>query len=212
VLAEFAHLLAERIGLSVETMRAAHFNILPDSSARILDVGHFATRWEPAMLPSFLEEEVLSYREHYPLAIYGRAPNWVYAAVAAVAPSLAWQFDATLGWLPTLQLPIGSDHDHNPIEWTYTIENGWQWLRARPKPPFIAHDEMKTITLPAVETLPLVLEGKMPLWFYIGAARAYAPHVPRLAVFQAQGSGLVVEVGTEEPGCVYPLRNPFTRV
>nr|WP_290666987.1 hypothetical protein [Ardenticatena sp.] len=212
VLAEFAQRLAEIIGLSVEEMRDVHFNTLPDPSARILDVERFASRWEPSMLPRFLEEEVLPYCEGDTLAIYGRAPNWVYAAVAAVAPSLAWQFDATLGWLPTLQLSIGHDHAHNPIEWTHAVEDGWQWLRARPKPPFIARNEMNTITLPALEPLSLVLEGKMPHWFYIGAARAYASHVPRLAIFQAQRSGLVVEISGQQPGCVHTLRHPFAQV
>lgn len=212
VLADFAHLLAEIIGLSIEAMRAAHFTMLPDSSARILDVERFAPRWEPAMLPHFLAEEVLPYCEQTPLALYGRAPNWVYAAVAAAAPSLAWQFDATLGWLPTLHLSIGHDQAHNPVEWEYTEQAGWQWLRARPKPPFIARDEMKHITLPALETLPLVLEGKMPHWFYVAAARAYAPHTPRLAVFQAQGNGLVVEVSGKDVGRVHSLRNPFANL
>ena len=214
VLAEFARQVADIIGLSADAMREIHFETLPDKAARILDVERISPRWDPAMLPRLLAEEVLPARDHQALALYGRAPNWVYAAVAAAAPTLAWQFDATLGWLPVQAFAMTEDESpHAPIEYSLAIESsGWQWLRTRPKPPFIAQHEIPHITLPTVPPMfSLVLEGKMPHWFYVGAARTYAAHLSRVAVFQAQGSGLVVEIFGDEVGRVHNLRHPFTR-
>src|SRR5581483_5034345 len=66
-----------------------------------------AKRWESTMLPRLLSE----LPAETPLAVYGRGPNWVYAALAAHAGQQPfYQFDPRLGWVTPPLLKTG----HHP--------------------------------------------------------------------------------------------------
>ena len=61
-------------------------------------------RWEIGMLQPFLE----SLPAQTPLSIYGIAPSWLYAALAAYGdPQLLYLFDPKIGWLQPAQVSLG---------------------------------------------------------------------------------------------------------
>ena len=165
-----------------------------DRLARTLDVAFAGDKavWQPRHLPP-----VLDYLpEATPLGLYGRGPNWLYAAVALLAyPERFYQFDARLGWVapPVVRLgapPAGAtvyahpqprgDHTHVPFATAKA---------------YLDYAEAGGLT---VEPVPpdrgVVLSGKLPLWLYTALALAYAPGAPWLAVYQPQRGDKAVVV------------------
>ncbi len=154
-------------------------------------------RWQPHHLP-----QVLDYLpEQVPLGLYGRAPNWLYAAVARLAyPADFHQFDVRLGWVrpPTLRLsPPATDaslqahlisySDHTRLEFTI------------PK-AYLDYDDAHEVAVPPVPAdKGAVLSGKLPLWLWTALGLAYAPLVPWLAVYQPQQETQAVVVSSRTP-------------
>lgn len=84
-------------------LESAPTELVVDLERLAQQLGCEPNAWEPHHLPA-----VLDYLpEATPLSLYGRGPNWLYAAVALLAwPEPLYQFDARLGWLapPVLRL------------------------------------------------------------------------------------------------------------
>jgi len=144
--------------------------------------------WAPHHLPA-----VLSYLPPAtPLGLYGRGPNWLYAAVALhAAPAPFALFDVRLGWVfahplrigppaPAplqIQLDLHADHVHWQARLPHTYLDYTQWEELL-VPPLPAH-------------LGLLLDGKWPHWLCASLARTYRA-APWIAVYQPQVGAVVV--------------------
>ncbi|WP_376790357.1 CRISPR-associated protein Csx3 [Thermoflexus sp.] len=152
-----------------------------------------APRWSPEDLPRALE----TLPAGKPLALYDRAPAWLYAALAVHArPSPVFQFDVRLGWVEPPRLRSGTAHRLAPASalgfWVESSGDRWR-LRVTMAHPYLEREEVDGLVLPAVPAEAfLVIDGKLPLWLWTALARAYAG-VRALAVFEPRTfEGIVV--------------------
>lgn len=178
--------LAALFDYSPDELRAAHFAAAPVETvidlARLgeglglLDArGHFS----PHDLP-----RVLNYLPaHRPLGLYGRGPNWLYAALALHAcPAQLAQFDVRLGWVTPLHWP--SDQS-GTAAWPARTVNApdHAHLEFQLPEPYLDYDDLSGLAAPPVPSgNGVVLSGKLPLWLWTSLALAYRD-APWLAVF-----------------------------
>jgi len=148
-------------------------------------------RWQPDHLPQLWDY----LPEGKPLAIYGRAPNWLYATLAMVAyPAPFWLYDARLGWVQPPILPLQADER----------QTGWQ-VAAYDQPDFTLLDmttHSQYLDIEEADGLPLmpvstdkglVLSGKIPHWLLTAVTRRFAPLLPWTAVYQPPlGQAIVI--------------------
>lgn len=168
--------------------------------------------WQPEFLPQLWEY----LPQGKPLAIYGRAPNWIYALLGLLAyPAPVWLFDARLGWRQPPTLPMKTENDA-------AGQSGWQVNRhvyaTRTLLDMKTHSQYLDIEsaheLPLIELPPergVILSGKIPHWLMMAAARQIAPTVPWLAVYQPPLGGAVVITpnAADHPlGYVIPISPP----
>ncbi|WP_448601128.1 CRISPR-associated protein Csx3 [Thermoflexus hugenholtzii] len=219
--------LAERIAAlfryDPEELRRYHLAMAPDVDwvidldelARMLEVRREgeAPRWAPEDLPRMLD----FLPEGKPLALYGRGPAWLYAALAVHAlPASFFQFDVRLGWVEPPRLRQAADREgqaedrFSPL--VFTVEEapgGWR-LRATFRHPYVEREETEGLLLPSIpEGGLLILNGKLPLWLFTALARACADR-PALAVFEPRGNQAVV-IASRDPafpvGSVWRIEN-----
>ena len=150
-------------------------------------------------LPEMLADMVTRVMPHTETAVYGRAPNWAYSAMAYHAlPSAIWLFDVRLGWVQPPHLPLLLPQ--TPLA---AVQTGWQVA-------LHSHDDIDVLNMGTdaqilswenSEGLPLyqpmtnrglVLMGKIPNWLFMAATRQLAPHTTWTAVYQPQLKGAVV--------------------
>jgi len=158
--------------------------------------------WPPSALPRVLD--YLPGGE--PLGLYGRGPNWLYAAIARHAlPAPFHLFDVRRGWVQAPALTPGVSQPEGALAATLAEREGIVTLTLQPCHAYLEFDAAERLAIPRVEAETLVLSGKLPLWLWAGLARAYA--VPRLAVAQPQLGGAVVVRDTlaGQVGTVLPL-------
>ncbi len=145
-------------------------------------------RWQPEHLPR-LQELVPASR---PLAVYGRGPVWLYAALAAhVAPASFHLFDARFyGWMEPPSVILGSDRAN--CEFTLTALSEPDGLRLR----FNRSDERYVLRPLPVHVPPLpagrriILDGAMPAWLWAALA-AGLRHRPALAAYEPRTGRIV---------------------
>jgi len=184
-----------------EELRRFHYNLAPvetvidlDRLARTLNID--PTNWEPRYLP-----RVLDYLPRTrPLGLYGRGPNWLYAAVALLAyPAPFYQFDVRLGWVtpPTLHLGLPpadapllahqqpcADHTHL----AFVIPRA-----------YLDYSEAEELIVPIVPMdQGLVLSGRLPLWLWTALAITYRD-ATWLAVYQPQWGDQAIVVSSHIP-------------
>ena len=184
-----------------EALRQFHLRTAPvelsldlDRLARTLHVPYIehAPHWKPDYLPAvydYLPERV-------PLALYGRAPNWLYCALAALAsPAPLFQFDPRLGWVQARSL-AQSTISHPDLRVTVTpVVNGTHL--AYTIPPHLDYAQLDNLVTPkAPLDSGIILSGRLPLWLYTSLARTYQAH-PWIAVYQPQLEAAVVVHSTE---------------
>jgi CRISPR-associated protein Csx3 len=166
-------------------------------------------RWRPAQLPALLAE----IGPGEAVALYGRAPNWVYAATALRAAG-AQLFDVRYGWMRPPQLPLGGypDTTEEQAGWDPVIEERADYtvLELAVGSQYLDPDEPEGLPLPVIAPGEngLVLSGKIPHWLLIAAARQLAGIRSWLAVYQPPlGGAVVVWSATEERalGEILPL-------
>lgn len=169
-----------------------------DQLAQTLKIPHQGQKaiWEPEHIPRLFDE----LPDNASLGLYGRGPNWLYAAVAIhdrAAPF--YQFDPRLGWIKPVRVQLGSPPKDTPLmcqpdesrdmtTYRFTIRHSYlDYLEADglivPPPP---HDK------------PLILNGKIPHWLLTGLSIQYQD-APLLAVHQPQ-SKINVIVSSHLPG------------
>ncbi len=164
-------------------------------------------RWEPDHLPM-----VLDYLpEATPLALYGRGPNWLYAAVALLAaPAALVQFDPRLGWVQAVSLRVHKPESAGPLSINaHSIGNCL--LLQISSPVILDYSQIETLCVPPLPPgWGVVLSGKLPLWLYTSLALTYRA-APWVGVYQPQLKRAVVvysavsgrTVGETIPICLF---------
>jgi CRISPR-associated protein Csx3 len=146
--------------------------------------------WQPDALPRVLEYLPLG----QPLAVYGRGPNWLYAALARhTYPHAFYQFDARLGWIAPPVLQLADTFAQKPLQLRLRSAGDALALVMMPTTSYLDLADIQGQRVPYVAAPnTLILDGKLPHWMYAALARAYA-HVSCLAIYQPQlGRALVV--------------------
>ncbi len=148
-------------------------------------------QWTPDLLQPLLSK----LPSHAALAIYGRAPVWVYSAVAMHEGSQPFrQFDARLSWVKPPSVKIGSVEKQRDITISKEVQGNAFILRIKPIFGYLDITEANEILFP--EPPPqhgVILSGKLPQWLFTSLARLYAQrHVPWIAVNDAHNNSPVV--------------------
>lgn len=194
------------VGLRDAHLRSAPVDWVLDLEALAGSYGFAPTAWDPTRLPDVLDDLPAG----APLALYGRAPNWIYAALAHLAlPAPCYTFDPRRGWVEVPTLHAGA------------LDESWPWrCEPFPAPPdgsawritipetYLDLDELPTaqaeggrrVPLPPPTTVGLVLSGKLPQWLWAALTRAcraawIAVHQP-----QEQAAIVVTRGGAARPG------------
>ena len=151
--------------------------------------------WDPRMLKPLFTS--LSPAQDT-LWVYGRAPNWLYGALALREKNKPFHlFDARLGWIssPTLQthatLPVSQQETLDVQEKPYgdaTI------LFLHPTYHYLIREEAEQLVFPELPSEQgLILNGKLPLWLFTALARLYAQrNMPWIAMNDARTNQPVV--------------------
>jgi CRISPR-associated protein Csx3 len=138
-------------------------------------------RWQPGHLP--LLRDYLPAAK--PLALYGRAPVWLYAYLGLLAtPADIWLFDVRFGWVQPPQLSrlpaTGSSGWHLQL----TTENNHTLLTINTKSQYLTIEAVAGTALPDLPTQKgLIISGRLPNWLWTAVARHYATIVPWIAIY-----------------------------
>jgi len=131
------------------------------------------------------------------MAVYGRAPNWVYGTLATHAGTQPFhQFDARLGWVtsPTLLASASGQLSQSLIYIHEDTHNDSYVILIHPIHNYLDHREADQLVFP--EPPPhrgVVVSGKLPLWLFTALARFYAQrNVPWIALNDAHDNRPVV--------------------
>jgi len=188
-----------------EELRRSHLTAAPvettvdlDRLARALSVPFAGEKaiWAPHHLPA-----VLDYLpENTPLAIYGRGPNWLYAALACLAfPAPFYQFDVRLGWVSPPALSLGSSPEA-PVQVHRQSQADYTQLTFTLPTAYLDYREAQGVVVPPVPPEQgLLLSGKLPLWLWTALAMTYCQAL-WLAVHQPQLGQKAVVVFSHVPG------------
>ena len=135
-------------------------------------------RWALVDLPRLLEYLPAG----VPLALYGRAPVWVYTAAALLAyPAEFHLFDIRLGWTQPVPLQVQRDQtplsgERGPVNWSVWKGSDFSLVEGHiPEDTYVDYEEMVGQSIPAViSDRGVVLSGKLPYWLFTAMVRAYA--------------------------------------
>lgn len=164
------------------------------------------TEWIPADLPKLAK----LYPANEALAVYGRAPNWVYSMLALYAGQApVWFFNTREGWLRLPSLPVVS----NLSTYEPDIQPGWSLVEQVEQEYTLLTfrrdgqhlDPQRPKQLPLLQPQPrpgLVLSGQMPHWLIAAAARQLVSQRAWLAIYQPHLKGAVIVFSNNSK---YPL-------
>lgn len=207
--------LAALFALDGEALRRSHLESAPaeiavdlDRLARTLDVPLRGAQpwWQPQHVPLLLDYLPAA----TPLAVYGRAPVWIYAALARLAsPALFASFDVRLGWAEAAALPVGAAPVASPLRFTVSTSQGTCLVAAELPDQYIDYSQLCDLAAPpAPANRGVTLSGKLPIWLFTSLAMAYHA-APWLAVYQPPLGGSVVVHSLDHrllPGSLLPDR------
>jgi CRISPR-associated protein Csx3 len=188
--------LARLFAYTPAELRRAHLANAPveitvelDRLKRALGIGGDPVVWEPYSLPGAIEY----LPRGVPLALYGRGPNWLYAALALLAyPAQLWLFDVRLGWVLPPRISQGHTASGAALQVAVQRETDRTHLAFSLPRAYIDWLEAQDLCVPPVLSEEgVVLSGKLPHWLITGIALAYH-HARWLAVYQPQLQGAVV--------------------
>jgi CRISPR-associated protein Csx3 len=179
-----------------------------DRLACALELLNADGRWHPHALRPLLEY----LPAHEPLAIYGRGPGWLYAALSAhTSPAPFWQFDARLGWVqPIMFQRRRTDAEPWPIGWRVGgPEAQVPVLTAVVNGAYVDYSELEGMAVPDLDTgRGLIISGKLPHWVLTGLVRTFED-APWLAAYQPQlGTNAIIVASrghTRRVGDLEPL-------
>lgn len=153
--------------------------------------------WLPEDLPGL----VSALPAQTPLGLYGRAPIWVYGAVAAAtAPAPLSLFDVRLGWRAVPELhtdPAAAAHGTHAasgLEWRLHSDGERAALEMNTLPGALEldYEQISACPFPVIPPgLGLICSGRLPNWLWTGLARCYQ-QAPWLACYQLQTDGAII--------------------
>lgn len=186
-----------------EALATRHLDLAPVENALNLPelartLGSAEGRWYPEQLPKLLDY----LPAQTALALYGRAPNWVYTALALLAyPAEIWLFDPRLGWEQPPALPVVAEWNSDVGA---TAQPGWhvQVTKGEQAAVLTMGRQAQFLDIERPAQLPLIqvggkegliLDGSVPYWLLMAAARQFGPHHSWLAVhYPPLGRAVVV--------------------
>lgn len=208
--------LAEVLAYDKAALRRRHLAAAPEAFELVIDLDRLAhtlrvpqegerSIWAPEYLPTLLDYLPAG----QPLAIYGRAPVWVYAALARLAwPGRFANWDVRLGWVEPQPLPTAAEPPAGPVQWV--VQAAGDAVRVKVELPehYLDITQLPEVTAPRLpQGVGMILDGKLPNWLFASLAQTYAA-APWLAVRSPQLDGcVVVHAQAPEPatGNLLPL-------
>ncbi len=198
---ELAQRLQQLLAYPETELKSYHFSHAPTDL--VIDLEQLGDRagvanhsWTPEHLPRALDEIPAA-----PISIYGRGPNWLYAALALHAgPHAVYLFDPRLGWVKPSSLSCAPSAESSVISWKIAVHHHYTWIDLSPIPSYLDYDEVNGTLLPTLDPQRgVVISGKIPLWLTAGVALACRHH-PWIAVVQAQryDQGIIVTSRVQE--------------
>ena len=197
--------LKQHFGYTRQELQSIHESMAPDGL--FVDFDDLRGRWGlgDKWLPHHLPRLLRFLPPREPLALYGRGPNWAYAALAGHA-GLAplYQFDPRLGWIAPPRLTCGPVSPEAPLQArvypTVAAERQRSGERQRSAERRRSEEHLffyipgGYLDFPAAQSLAVppvqpqqgvILDGKLPLWLFTALVRCYR-EAPWLAVYQPQ--------------------------
>ncbi len=127
--------------------------------------------WEPGMIQRLLDE----LPANTPLAVYGRAPTWLYGALVAHAGMQAFhQFSSRLGWVvpPPLQI---SAQPTSAIEMKFDGREDAIIITMNIIAKHLDYSQSEYLSFPAVSRdRGLIISGEIPQWLLTALVRLYS--------------------------------------
>lgn len=153
---------------------------------------HTDQDWRPDELPVLLD----SLPANTELALYGRGPMWVYAAVAGLNNPLPCAiFNASQGWVEPPALVLAEEADSARLCWDSIVSHsGYTHVKCSIPGGYLHRKEAPGLPMPKVDCeRGVILDGKLPNWLWASLVRVYADaQVVWVGVFQPQVQGAVV--------------------
>ncbi|OGO41395.1 MAG: hypothetical protein A2Z04_06555 [Chloroflexi bacterium RBG_16_57_9] len=193
--------LASLFAYSPDELRTAHLAAAPvetvielDRLGQTLGLTDAQNRWSPHHLPKVLDYLPAG----IPLGLYGRGPNWLYAALALHAhPAELFQFDPRLGWIAPLRLVQGEVNPAASLQAQVIDHESYTRLEFSIQATYLDYDEVIDAIVPKLLlNQGIMLSGRLPHWLWTGLVLVYWG-APWQAVYYPQlGQGIVV--GSEQ--------------
>ncbi len=167
----------------IETFHINSASVKPvvNLKRELYDLDPSSDEWSADLLQPLLEK--LS--PYTAMAAYGRAPNWVYTALAMHAyPQPFHQFDACLGWVQPQPLQVSQQPSGEIIGIDYKTSGDAYIVRVRPTHYYLDYTEAEQLAFPEPPAnMGVIVSGKIPFWLFTSLARFYADrNVPWIAV------------------------------
>ncbi len=148
--------------------------------------------WSPQMVNLLLKKISMQTI----LAVYGRAPNWLYGALALhTQPQPFHQFDARLGWVqPPDKLHTTTEHiSSSIIEERENTHNDYILFIHPVHNYFDYHNAHQLLFPEPPPNRGVIIDGKLPLWLSTALSRLYVQRdIPWIALNDARDDQPVV--------------------
>ncbi|GCF11983.1 CRISPR-associated protein Csx3 [Dictyobacter arantiisoli] len=177
---------------TAQDLERVHFEKAPGDLINLSTFLAAGTRWQPEILSFFLTQ----LPTHTPLALYGVAPNWVYAAVAAsTGQQPLYQFDPKLpfGWVQPLAVATSPDQ-HPDVQSMLVTEPEGTILSIQIPNTRLEYFQPEPFPLPPVPSeRGLIINGRLPYWLLTAVIRHFRDQrLPWLATYYAPLSQAIV--------------------
>jgi CRISPR-associated protein Csx3 len=118
------------------------------------------------------------------LALYGRGPGWLYAAIAAlVSPQHFYQFDARLGWVTPISF-VAESAPHPDLKLVQALTEAYLHLELSLPDHYVEYEPQVRLSLPAPDqNRGVILAGKLPNWLYTSLTLYYQPVAAWVALY-----------------------------
>lgn len=192
----FNHLVARIADLfsahALHEMHLDHLESAPYRALNLYDIVPSFKNWGTEQLSPLLAS-LESWRVP---AIYGRAPGWVYAAIAGHTrqPEL-YQFDHALGWITPADVQLSSaSHPELQCRPSYIPNLNATQLSITFPLTRLEYAQPEALPFPAVPARHgVILDGPLPLWLVTALVRLYKnAGVAWIATFEPRKQGSVV--------------------
>jgi CRISPR-associated protein Csx3 len=198
---------------SIEELEQTKLDMAPTElvvhlSPLLKQIAPLATEWEPAMVPALLDEIPVDTA----IAVFGRAPHWLYCLLAAHAGAQEfYQFDPRIGWIRPPQLMI-SDQTIPEVKYILQESENAIVLTVEIVKKHLDYLQAEQIPLPSLtREKGIILNGSMPSWFATALVRLYRGiGIDWIACFQPRLEQAVVIASRNvkyAPGDLIPMTN-----